>query len=228
MRKIYCSNCGQLVPANAHFCPYCGAPQHGPEAGTYQIEHPAVHHGAAAFVLAQAQQPPAKKTETKEHGFTNRKLAGAARIVFFFSYIAKTFPILIALGAGVVLEPTIFGILIVSYIFTLVLIAFAVHDSFRYSITKFGFEMEYGILHTEQVSVPFNQIENVNIVRDSFDQIAGLARIDIETAGNANDTPRNIIGGQISQAEAHLPGVTLSDAKLIHDLLIERMTAHKG
>lgn len=235
MSKIYCSNCGQMIPETSNYCRSCGAPQHGPEAAAFQVQAPTLEHfDAPSFVIQQAQKPAHHKktdsddSEKHERGFKNRKLAKVARLIFFFSYIGKTFPVLVALAVGVYFDPVIFGILVVAYLFLLFLIAVAVHDSFRFSIDARGFEKEFGIIHTQQVTIPFGHIENVNIVRTTADMLFGLARIDIETAGSAATVPRSVVGGSISKAEAHLPGVTLNEAKKIHDLLLEKMDDSRG
>lgn len=229
MSKIYCSNCGQLIPKNSNFCRYCGAPQHGPEASAYQAEAPPVNNAAAAFVLAQSQQSDkTKKPTAHKHALIkNRRLAKEAQIAFFLAYIGKTLPILILLIVGAFFEPLIFSVVITGYVLILLLAAMIVHSSFRFSIDELGFAKEYGIIHKQSVTIPYRQIENVNIVRNFGDMLLGLARINIETAGSSSVKPRNIIGGSITKAEGHLPGVTLQEARKIHDLLIEGMSAHK-
>jgi membrane protein YdbS with pleckstrin-like domain len=225
-----------MIPESSNYCRFCGAPQHGPEAASFLFKSPSPDHfDAPSFMIQHAQDPdkPAAhvKHDKKEHAqadkekdiIENQRLAGAARFVFFFSYIGRTIPILIGLLIGVWFDPLVFGILVAGYFFLLLLIAFAVHDSFRYSVDEHSFEKEFGIIHTQQVTIPFSHIENVNIVRTTADMLLGLARIDIETAGSAASTPRPVVGGSISKAEAHLPGVTLDQAKRIHDLVLQKM-----
>lgn len=228
-----------MIPESSNYCRFCGAPQHGPEAATFQINAPSPDHfDAPSFMIQHANDPDKpthkkqEKSDKKEHAHSdkkdediieNQRLAGAARFVFFFSYVGRTIPILLGLLVGAWFDPLIFGIVIAGYFFILLLIAFAVHDSFRYSVDEHSFEKEFGIIHTQQVTIPFSHIENVNIVRTTADMLLGLARIDIETAGSAASTPRPVVGGSISKAEAHLPGVTLDQAKRIHDLVLQKM-----
>lgn len=223
--KIYCSNCGRLIPENSNFCRYCGAAQHGPEALVYRAEAPTVNNSPAAFVLTQAQKPPKSKKHEKFHEghrvLKNQKLAKTAPLVFFLTYVVKTIIIVLLLAVGLVLDSIIFGIILAGYLALLYIIALAVYDSFRFTIDEDGFHKTYGIIHKQDVTIPYAQVENVNITRSFIDMIFGLARINIETAGSATMTPRNIIGGSKSNAEAHLPGVTLKQAKKIHDVLID-------
>jgi membrane protein YdbS with pleckstrin-like domain len=230
-----------MIPDTSNYCRFCGAPQHGPEAAAFQIQAPTLEHfDAPSFVIQHAGEPDDKpsdkpshdKHDKKEHTqhddkdkniIENQRLAGSARLIFFFSYMARTFPILLGLLIGVWFDPLVFGIILASFLFLLMLIAFAVHDSFRYSVDEHSFEKEFGIIHTQQVTIPFSHIENVNIVRTTADMLLGLARIDIETAGSAASTPRHVVGGSVSKAEAHLPGVTLDQAKKIHDLVLQKM-----
>ncbi len=54
MAKKYCINCGNLVPETAKFCPSCGAPQHGEDAGKFRANDPAIDLGKVALDFRSA------------------------------------------------------------------------------------------------------------------------------------------------------------------------------
>ncbi|MCA9350901.1 PH domain-containing protein, partial [Candidatus Saccharibacteria bacterium] len=61
----------------------------------------------------------------------------------------------------------------------------------------------------------------VNIERSLVDRMLNLARISIETAGSTVTQPIQVIGGYTARSEAYLPGLTLEQAKQLHDILID-------
>jgi putative membrane protein len=113
--------------------------------------------------------------------------------------------------------PLGFGLL--AYFLCIFIVTMLVYNNFTFEVDNDGLKIEQGIIHRLHVSVPFEQIQNVNIERSLSDRLLGLSRISIETAGQAS-TPTN---GSItkSRSEAYLPGLHLKEAEIIHDLLID-------
>ncbi len=92
-----------------------------------------------------------------------------------------------------------------------------------FEIDETGLSIESGVIHKSQVSLPFDQVQNVNIERTLADRILGLSKVSIETAGSAMGSTTNgtvAPGGKV-KAEAFLPGLHLDKAMKIHDLLID-------
>jgi uncharacterized membrane protein YdbT with pleckstrin-like domain len=101
--------------------------------------------------------------------------------------------------------------------------ALLTYNNFTFEINSRGLEIVSGVIHKAEVSLPYDQVQNVNIERTLFDRILGLSKLSIETAGNAQGNISNgttYAGGKI-KAEAYLPGLSLNQAKKIHDLLID-------
>lgn len=221
MNKIYCSNCGTLIPKNSNYCFNCGAAQHGTESAVYRAQNPTADRPTVPSpeVINEKLYSPRPEADSLEY-IKRRHLSPQAVISFFINYLFKTSILLPLLLVGLVFIPAIFSILLVGYMVILYLIAGGIYQSFRYEIDKNGFKKEYGIIHKQQVSIPYGQIQNVNINRSLVDRILGLSKISIETAGNVSSEPKGITGGTASSAEGYLPGVALSDAKKIHDLLL--------
>jgi membrane protein YdbS with pleckstrin-like domain len=211
MNKIYCSNCGQLVAGAANFCTFCGAPQHG--------------QAAAAFRARDAPVENPEQLSKDAHDIVpipKTHLDGRAIWVFFLSYFGKTSILVPAILVGVYFNPMIFGAILVAVIATMLLTAMLVYNNFMYEIDQTGLIIESGIIHKKQVSVPFEQVQNVNIERSIIDRLFGLARLSIETAGASSNNPQTVAGfnGAV-KSEAYLPGIDLEHSKVIHDTLID-------
>jgi len=240
MAKKYCINCGQLVPESAKFCSHCGAPQHGMQAGKFRADEPTVDLGQVALdetveqdnvINSQGEQAKStyanKTREEKEHIFQayhkKQSLGKNAVIAFFISYVVKTAILLPLLFIALVFDP-LFGLLGIGiYVLALYITAMVIYSSFYYWVDDHSFHKSYGIIHKKDVSIPYQQIQNVNINRSLTDRMLGLSRISIETAGNnaTKDSSSNV-SSVTSSAEGYIPGVDLQCAKEVHDLLLVR------
>ena len=226
MNWIYCSNCGKLIPESSKFCRYCGASQRGPKASAYRIESPTL--GRAAVKAAEKEASPNKKPLPKQGDpdyIKRRNLCPQVKISFIMGYLQKTSIIPLLLLVGLFFEPLIFTAAIILYFITLYVASALAYNHFFYGVNELGFQKEYGVIHQQRVSITYDKIQNVNITRSLVDRMLGMARIHLETAGGASIDDRYIVGGSSSKAEAHLPGVTMDQAKKIHDLIIGNITA---
>jgi membrane protein YdbS with pleckstrin-like domain len=226
INRIYCSNCGKLIAESSKYCRYCGASQHGPKASIYKIDNPAL--GKTAVKAAEKEVKPDKKPAAPpmpdDPDYIKRSnLCPQVKISFIIGYLQKTSIIPILLVVGLVFEPLIFTASFVLYFITLYVASALAYNHFFYGVNELGFQKEYGVIHQQRVSVPYDKIQNVNISRSLTDRMLGMARINIETAGSASIDDRYIVGGSSSKAEAHLPGVTMPQAKKIHDLVIRNI-----
>jgi membrane protein YdbS with pleckstrin-like domain len=224
MAKIYCSNCGHMIPENVNFCFKCGAAQHGSESAVYRAGNPVVDHPTAPV----QEVTVAKAATSTANYIPKRKLCKEVKAAFILGYLGKTSILLPLLLLGVFFEPVIFTAAIALYVVVIFLTANLSYDNYYFTIDETGFQKEYGIIHKNQVSIPYHQIQNVNIVRTLLDRMLGLSRIHIETAGGSNGVAKEIAGGSTTKAEAHLPGVTLTLAKEVHDLLLQKANEAKN
>lgn len=220
MSQIYCSNCGKLVSAESSFCNFCGAPVHGVDARFRTNDAPIEKPLEVTNVPKQARK--------QDLEYIPKGHLGSDAIWFFlFSFFAKSFIIFALLAVGAYLMPEVFVYALVFYFFLLIITALLVYNNYTYEIDQDGLKIEKGVLHRFHVSVPFEQIQNVNLERSIIDRILGLARISIETAGNAT-TPTNAGGVTSAKAEAYLPGLRFAQAQKIHDLLIDGSDGEMG
>lgn len=220
MTKIYCSNCGQLIDVQSNFCRYCGAPQHGPQAAVYRAQAPALPE--AASPVPEVVRINKANATTLPEVIERRHLSPQVIWSFFLNYLALTGIVLPMFAIAIFFEPLLVGVVFASYILITFFVAIIIYQHFYFEIDRVGFKKDYGVIHKRHVSIPFKQIQNVNINRTIIDRILGIAKIDIETAGSSNTIPREILGGNKTKAEGFLAGVSLADAKIIHDLLLHR------
>lgn len=226
MSKLFCINCGRDIPLKALYCPYCGAAQHGVEAGTFRANAEPIALQAAATAIygasktqeKQETKKPEEKTEFED--IEDKKLSSNAAWTLFFSYFVKTAILPGLLLFTLVVNPFIFLAGLIAYIVILFISAKIVNDSFRYSADEVGFQKTYGVIHKMHTSIPYQQIQNVNIRRSVIDRMFGLSHISIETAGNSNGARQ--IAESTTSSEGYLPGLNLEEAKYLHDLLLAR------
>jgi membrane protein YdbS with pleckstrin-like domain len=211
MSQIYCSNCGQLIPHNSNFCKYCGAAQHGQEASGFRANEPAT----------TTEEKPAHNLKSSPDTIARSKLSPSVVILFFFNYLKVSFLLFVLLIVGVVMQPLIFSLVTLLAVVTLLIIALWAYSNFWYEVTDDGLFIKFGIINQKTISVPFDQVQNVNIERSLVDRLFGLARISIETAGSAVTQPMQVIGGYTAKSEAYIPGLTLPSAKTLHDILLD-------
>jgi membrane protein YdbS with pleckstrin-like domain len=209
MKQIFCSNCGASVPATANFCTSCGAPTHGAEAAVYRAQEAAV------------ENPQQVDYIPRQH------LTADALIFFFFSFLGKSALIFVLVLAGAALQPNPFAFALLAYFVMLIVVTLFVYNNFLYEIDADGLRIESGVIYKRQVSLPYEQIQNVNIERTILDRIFGLSRIGIETAGSAAGVATGT-GVLRAKSEAFIPGLHIDQAKKIHDLLIDGADGVQG
>lgn len=225
--KIYCSNCGKDVDSKANFCTHCGAAQHGAESAVYRAQEAPLKN-----LTTPTDEPPSDEAHIIERGLADemipkRHLAPGAILLFYFNYLRKTVVVIPLLAVGTYYEPIV-GLILVAYLVVTFLIAVLVYDYFYFTIDDDEVRVEHGIIHKRLVSVPFQQIQNVNITRTLIDRLLGIARLEIESAGATNVHQREIVGGTRSRAEGFLPGVSLDDARLLHDIILQKALHAQG
>lgn len=223
------------MPVIAKYCSYCGAPQQGTEAGKFRAEDPTIDLGKVAVNDTVADKKSPKKSGThdvksrqeKEVAWKKynekQRLSKNAIMAFFVAYIGKTSILLPLFAIGIFFDPLISSLGLVIYIFFVYLTALVIYSTFYYWVDEHSFHKSSGIVHKQDVSIPYQQIQNVNINRSLTDRTLGLSRISIETAGNNKENGNGGSTGSLSaSSEGYLPGVDLQTAKEVHDLLLTR------
>lgn len=225
VKKIYCSNCGQLVDETAKYCWNCGAAQHGEESAVYRAKAAPVDPATASHEAPHLSDPKLK--ELLDETIPRRHLAPAAKFLFFINYIGITALLLPLFAIGIYFEPLLVSILFGTYLLMLYLIAVLVYNHFHFAVEEEGFRIDYGIVNKRHVTIPFRQVQNVNITRTLIDRFLGIGKLEIESAGSSHIQKRDIVGGTRSKAEGFLPGLTMGDAEHLHDLILQKSLYEK-
>lgn len=69
------------------------------------------------------------------------------------------------------------------------------YRNYTYYFANIELIIRRGVLRIERTSIPFEKIQNVNVLRSIFERILGLATIKIETAGSNPNEAEGIIPG---------------------------------
>jgi len=64
------------------------------------------------------------------------------------------------------------------------LITWLIYHFYTFSLEEFNLRLRRGVLHREEISIPYRQMQNVNIVRSLFYQILGVSKLYIDSAGH--------------------------------------------
>lgn len=186
---------------------------HGADASVYRAQAPAV---------APGQTPtPKPTTNIKTEYYPRQNLGGEALLYFVISYIGKSILLFGLFLVGIFLMPKLFALAMLIYLVSVFIAAYLEYNNFTFEITDDGVFIRNGVLYKAEVSVPYGEIENVNIERTLLDRFLGLSRVSLETAGSALG---NVTNGEFtnkSKAEAVLPGLQHDKARHIHDLIID-------
>lgn len=226
----YCTQCGAGNAAQANFCASCGnqlEATHGPSFTQAEPTFDYRDNQPHSQIVREQQESPDGGTE---EAVKFKKLHPNARWLFFFSYMQKTaiLPLLFAIGAGTwaFLGEEFYALIsaaaIVVYVLAHFIAAVVAYRHYSFQVTETSFRKEYGILHIQTASIPFERIQNVNIRRNLIDRFLGLSHVDIETAGTGGQRKNPVIGGSKSRAEGHVPGIAPQEAEDVRDLIMKR------
>jgi putative membrane protein len=99
----------------------------------------------------------------------------------------------------------------------------------KYITYKFAFDenalhIERGILNREIISIPYRQIQNINIDRNLFNRLLGLSNLIITTAAHEE---KDNEGVDAYEAEGVLPMLDVGRAQEIQNELLERTNIEK-
>ena len=89
--------------------------------------------------------------------------------------------------------------------------------TYSFCISEESFKVKHGILSTEETSLLYRQIQNVDVERPLIYRLFGLSRLVILTAGNEDPN-----APEKSETEGILPALDSVEAKQIQDELLRR------
>jgi len=132
-------------------------------------------------------------------------MAGSSNTPLEVGAVVGTFAIIGVVGV-IILGLTILN----SYLF---------YKTFTYQLGPDAFVKKYGVLTRRSMVIPYNRVQNVDIIEPLTFRIFGLAQLNIQTAAE----------GSVSVAgAASLPGVSKQDADMIRDEILRlALVTHK-
>ena len=128
--------------------------------------------------------------------------------------------------------PMAFSLVFSSYFIWIILIAYIViaeffihlaYKNWKYEFTKEAIKIESGVIIKKYKSIPYERVQNVDIVRGILARIIGFSTLEIQTAGYSIYTGKNGMG----LSEGHLPAVSKEKAEEIRDFLMKRISGKK-
>ena len=192
MNQIYCSNCGKLIASDSNFCTFCGVPTRGKGASAFRANDPIVTDTVAIEQMVNRANNDIPQQSLQDEPFDYKSLlmpkqhlGNDAIMYFFVNFIGKSIVLLGLMIVGMVFMPLIFVPATIFYLVIVFITALIVHNNFVFEIDESGLIIEKGVLHKYSVTVPFEQVQNVNIERSLMDRFLGFSKVSIETAGGS-------------------------------------------
>lgn len=157
-----------------------------------------------------------------------KKLHPHAKVLFYLSgVIAWVFIlgiILIPISIPLALESEI-GIGVIFFLFFIGLIvavitplpfAHLIYESYRYELQKDRVYIERGVIWKKYVSIPYERVQNVDILRGPLARMLELSDLQIQTAGATH-----------LLVEGRIPGISVEEANTLKEQILSKVSGKK-
>lgn len=131
-------------------------------------------------------------------------------IVWVGAFVGAVVGIVPAVVIGVIL---FVGVIALDYLF-----AWLTYKCYSYELTEDAFKRESGVIIRRSTTIPYERIQNVDIIRGLLARIIGLSDINVQTAGTSS------YGGL---SEGRLPGLSKEVAIELQSELLARAKGKK-
>jgi uncharacterized membrane protein YdbT with pleckstrin-like domain len=98
--------------------------------------------------------------------------------------------------------------------------AYTAYRSFRYKIENNSLSLVSGIIGRRKVSLPFSQIQNVDLEQHLAHRIFGLVNVVIMTRGHSD--PKH---AHIEDNEVIIPSISMEEGQRMHSFLLDHLNA---
>ena len=95
--------------------------------------------------------------------------------------------------------------------------------TYKFCLADDALLIEQGILNKERVSIPYRQVQNINLNRSIIDRLLGVSHLIILTAGHDDDDP----GDRNYESEGHLPLLNKHRAEQIQAELLKHTNTQR-
>jgi uncharacterized membrane protein YdbT with pleckstrin-like domain len=92
------------------------------------------------------------------------------------------------------------------------------YANYKFELGQEAFRKEEGVIAKKYVSIPYEQIQNVDVLRNLGHRLIGLSEIQIQSAGMSDDSDE----ASGPAAEGDIPGLSAEEAEAIRNDLIHR------
>jgi uncharacterized membrane protein YdbT with pleckstrin-like domain len=113
-----------------------------------------------------------------------------------------------------------FGLFAIVF-FVIFLISYLIYVNYKFSLGDNALKIKKGIFMKVETSIPYRQIQNIDIERDLSFQAFGLSRLVILTAGHDDQKPAD------DETEGILPALDKNLAEWLQKELLERANVQK-
>jgi len=160
-----------------------------------------------------------------------KRLSPRAIWLFFISYLIRLGIVPVAFGfylisllptSDTVLSNAFYSTVLISIIINIalwillsLLWAWLTQHFFRYTLTAAYFQKEVGVLYKKSITIPYENIQNIEIDQGLLLRLLGLSEIRIETASAH------------ARGEGRLPGLVRQEAEALKEELVRRAHAAK-
>lgn len=120
------------------------------------------------------------------------------------------------IGIGAVFIVLFLG-LIVAFLLPL-LFAHWSYENYGYNLEPDRIVIERGIIWKRHVSIPYERVQNVDIIRGPLARMFELSDLQIQTAGASTQM----------MVEGRIPGITVDEAKKLKDEILSKVTKSKN
>jgi membrane protein YdbS with pleckstrin-like domain len=87
------------------------------------------------------------------------------------------------------------------------------YENFRYQLQGDRLYIESGVIWKRSVSIPYERVQNIDVIRGPIARLLGLATLQVQTAGISGTT----------LVEGRIPGLLPEDANDLRDQIIAKM-----
>jgi uncharacterized membrane protein YdbT with pleckstrin-like domain len=99
------------------------------------------------------------------------------------------------------------------------------YDRFFYEFTNNELKVERGIIWKRYSNIPYERVQNVDVLRGILARIFGFSSVFIQTAGYGGFYGRGRVG---MHSEGYLPAVSIKDAEEIRSFITKKISGKKS
>lgn len=157
-----------------------------------------------------------------------KKLDPNAKSLFYLTgviaWLFITMLILIPISIPLMFEGVVGGGLVFFLFFLALVWSFFIplpfahwsYENYKYELQKERIYIERGIIWKRQVSIPYERVQNVDVIRGPLARMFSLSDLQIQTAGAGV-----VIG------EGRIPGITVEEANKLREEILSKVSGKK-